>query len=141
MLGSDVDHIGTARLPVASVMRGLDVMTAGPMSRYPSELLASERMARLVDQWRHDYDFVVVDGAPVLPVTDSVILSTYADLALVVARHRMTERQSLERTYSILQAQGSRKIALVLNCVEPSSRTYFDYYGYNNCKYYGAASA
>jgi polysaccharide biosynthesis transport protein len=141
VLGSDTDHIGTARLPVASVMRGLDVMTAGPMSRYPSELLASERMARLVDQWRHDYDFVVVDGAPVLPVTDSVILSTHADLALVVARHRMTERQSLERTYSILQSQGTRKIALVLNCVEPSSRTYFDYYGYNNCKYYGAANA
>jgi polysaccharide biosynthesis transport protein len=141
VLGSDTDHIGSARLPAASVMRGLDVITAGPMSRYPSELLASERMARLVDQWRHDYDFVVVDGAPVLPVTDSVILSTYADLVLVVARHRMTEKQSLERTYSILQAQGTRKIALVLNCVEPSSRTYFDYYGYNNCKYYGAASA
>jgi polysaccharide biosynthesis transport protein len=141
VLGSEADHIGTGRLPAASVMRGLDVMTAGPMSRYPSELLASERMARLVDQWRHDYDFVVVDGAPVLPVTDSVILSTYADLALVVARHRMTEKQSLERTYSILQAQGTRKIALVLNCVEPSSKTYFDYYGYNNCKYYGAASA
>jgi capsular exopolysaccharide synthesis family protein len=141
VLGSDTDHIGTARLPAASVMRGLDVMTAGPMSRYPSELLASERMARLVDQWRHDYDFVVIDGAPVLPVTDSVILSTHADLALVVARHRVTERQSLERTYSILQAQGARKIALVLNCVEPSSRTYFDYYGYNSCKYYGAASA
>ncbi len=141
VLGSEVDQIGTARLPAASVMRGLDVMTAGPMSRYPSELLASERMARLVDQWRHDYDFVVVDGAPVLPVTDSVILSTYSDLVLVVARHRVTERQSLERTYSILQSQGAKKLALVLNCVEPSSRTYFDYYGYNNCKYYGAASA
>jgi polysaccharide biosynthesis transport protein len=141
VLGSETDHVGTARLPAASVMRGLDVMTAGPMSRYPSELLASDRMARLVDQWRHDYDFVVVDGAPVLPVTDSVILSTYSDLTLVVARHRVTEKQSLERTYSILQSQGARKIALVLNCVEPSSRTYFDYYGYNNCKYYGAASA
>jgi polysaccharide biosynthesis transport protein len=141
VLGSEADHIGTSRLPAASVMRGLDVMTAGPMSRYPAELLASERMSRLVDQWRHDYDFVVVDGAPVLPVTDSVILSTHSDLVLVVARHRMTERQSLERTYSILQSQGARKLALVLNCVEPSSRTYFDYYGYNNCKYYGAASA
>jgi succinoglycan biosynthesis transport protein ExoP len=141
VLGSEMDHVGAARLPAASVIRGLDVMTAGPMSRYPSELLASERMAKLVDQWRHDYDFVVVDGAPVLPVTDSVILSTYADLSLVVARHRMTEKQSLERTYSILQSQGTRKIALVLNCVEPSSRTYFDYYGYNNVKYYGAASA
>jgi succinoglycan biosynthesis transport protein ExoP len=141
VLGSEEDMIGSARLPAASVMRGLDVMTAGPMSRYPSELLASERMTRLVEQWRHDYDFVVVDGAPVLPVTDSVILSTHADLALVVARHRMTEKQSLERTYSILQSQGTRKIALVLNCVEPSSRTYFDYYGYNHCKYYGAASA
>jgi polysaccharide biosynthesis transport protein len=141
VLGSDTDHIGASRLPTASVMRGLDVMTAGPMSRYPAELLASERMSTLVEHWRQNYDFVVVDGAPVLPVTDSVILSTYADLALVVARHRVTERQSLERTYSILQSQGTRKIALVLNCVEPSSRTYFDYYGYNHCKYYGAASA
>ena len=123
------------------VMPGLDVLSAGSVPKYPAELLASERMGALVQFWRKEYDFVVIDGAPVLPVTDSVLLSARADLTLVVARYRMTERQSLQRSCSVLQAQGSGKIALVLNGVEPSSGAYFDYYGYTNGTYGEVTSA
>ena len=140
ILSSEANHIGVSRLPAAPVMNGLHVMTAGPESQFPSELLASERMGQLVEHWRNEYDFVVIDGAPVLPVTDSVLLSAHADVSLVVARHRVTEYQSLERTLSILRSQGARHVALVLNCVEPSSQTYFEYYGYNGCNY-GASNA
>src|SRR5260370_38247475 len=119
-------------------MAGLDVMAAGTVPEYPAELLASEQMAEAMRVWRKEYNFIVVDGAPVLPVTDSVLLSTLADLTLVVARFKMTERQSLQRTCSILLSQGARRIGLVLNGVESSASTYYDYYGYNDSKYYGS---
>jgi succinoglycan biosynthesis transport protein ExoP len=118
-------------------MPGLDIMAAGPTAKYPAELLASEHLADAILAWRKEYDFVIIDGAPVLPVTDSVLLSAHADLTLVVARYKVTERQSLERSYSILRAQGTHNIALVLNAVEMSSSSYYDYYGYNNRVYYG----
>jgi succinoglycan biosynthesis transport protein ExoP len=129
--------IALAETLATKILPGLDVLPAGPVPAQPAELLASESMAELTAAWRKRYDFIIIDGAPVLPVTDSVILSAHADLTLVVARHKVTERQSLERTRSILQSQGTPRMALVLNGVEPSSRTYFHYYGYTNRTYYG----
>lgn len=127
----------TAPVPAEGVP-GLDVLPAGPVPPYPAELLGSQQMTEAVRTWRQKYDFVVIDGAPVLPVTDPVILSTLADLTLIVARYKMTERQSLERSCRLLQAQGRQKIGVVLNAVERSANTYYQYYGYNNSAYYGS---
>lgn len=124
--------------PVPGVM-GLDVLPAGPVPKYPAELLASEKIEEVIVVWRTKYDFIIVDGAPILPVTDSVLLSTHADLTLVIARYKMTERQSLDRTCSILQAQGAGKIGLVLNAIERSASIYHTYYGYNSSKYHGVS--
>jgi capsular exopolysaccharide synthesis family protein len=129
------DNIHANALSAAVPMNGLPglhVMAAGPVPSYPAELLASEQMAELMRVWRKEYDFVIMDGAPVLPVTDSVLLSTYADLTLVVARYEMTERQSLERSCSILQSQGAQKIGVVLNAIKHSGT---DYYGYTKFDY------
>ena len=87
-------------------------------------------MAELVRMLRRDYDYIIIDGAPILPVTDSALLSRYADFTLVVARHNMTDRGSLERTCQILRSQGVRQIGLVLNGVKVSAREQHKYYGY-----------
>ena len=52
------------------------------------------------------YDYIIIDGAPILPVTDSALLSRYADFTLVVARHNVTDRRSLERTCQDPRSQG-----------------------------------
>ncbi len=115
---------------------GLDVLAAGPVPKYPAELLASRQMTEVMFIWRREYDVIVIDGPPVLPVTDSLLLSAHADLTLVVARFKVTERQSLERCCGILQSQGA-KVEIVVNAVERSANTYYDYYGFNECSYYG----
>lgn len=138
ILAADKTHAGElATIVPTRVMAGLDVMTAGAPPQYPAELLGSDNMTELVLNWRKQYDFIIIDGAPVLPVTDSVLLSSHSDLTLLVARYKVTERQSLERSCSILQTQGTQKIALVLNAFDPSSSTYYDYYGYNGGGYSG----
>jgi capsular exopolysaccharide synthesis family protein len=109
---------------------GLSVLPAGPVPAYPAELLASDRMAELVRILRRDYDYIIIDGAPILPVTDSALLSRYADYTLVVARHNMTDRRSLDRTCQILRSQGVRQIGLALNGVKVSTRDQYKYYGY-----------
>ena len=119
-------------------MPRLHVLPAGPVPAYPAELLASDHMADLVRHWRREYDFVIIDGAPILPVTDSALLSRYSDFTLVVARHNTTDRRSLERTCQILRSQGVRNLGMVLNGVNVAGGAQFRYYGYNQLSYRGS---
>ncbi len=118
---------------------GLDVLMAGPIPAFSAELLGSGKMKRALDLWRRSYDFVILDGAPVLPVTDSVVLSSYVDTTLLVARHQNTQQQSLEHSIRTLRAQlgSSHHIGVVLNGVELKADSYYKYYGRTNSSHYG----
>jgi len=122
---------------------GLRVLVAGPPPPYPSELLSSAQMRTSIAAWRGQFDFILLDGAPVLPVTDSVILSELVDSTLLVARFNLTERQSLQRSYQLLemQARPEQNIGIVLNAVERTGSSYYDYYGYAESAYYGTSKA
>ena len=114
----------------------LFVITSGPVPPYPSELLGSDQMRDGMRIWRDHFDFVIIDGAPVLPVTDSVVLSSLADFTLLLARFRVTERQSLDRSIRLLQGQTNvQKIGIVLNAVSQDASAYYQYYGYSDSKY------
>ena len=130
------DSALTAPAPVEQVP-GLMLLRAGRIPPYPAELLGSEQMATALSAWRTAFDFIVIDGAPVLPVTDSVVLSLQADMTLLVARHNVTERQSLERSYCRLQEgkNGKFKIGVVLNGVDRGTSSYHEYYGYSDSQY------
>jgi capsular exopolysaccharide synthesis family protein len=121
----------------------LRVLIAGPPPPYPSELLGSAQMRTSIAAWRGQFDFILLDGAPVLPVTDSVILSELVDSTLLVARFNLTERQSLQRSYQLLemQARPEQNIGIVLNAVERTGSSYYDYYGYSKSAYYGTPEA
>jgi polysaccharide biosynthesis transport protein len=113
---------------------GLDILMAGPIPAFSAELLGSSKMKRALDLWRRSYDFVILDGAPVLPVTDAVVLSAFADTTLLVARHQSTQQQSLDLSIRTLRAQlgSSHQIGVVLNGVELKADSYYKYYGYTN---------
>jgi polysaccharide biosynthesis transport protein len=115
----------------------LDVMPAGPVPGYPTELLASDEMARLLERCREEYDYVILDSAPLLPVTDSAQLSKLVDFTLIVARHNMTDLRSLERTSELLQAHGVYTAGVVLNGIKVKDAALFRHYGYRQTAYYG----
>lgn len=136
------------KLPVAALSEltlrvdevpGLDILLAGPIPAFSAELLGSSKMKQALDSWRSQYDFVILDGAPVLPVTDSVVLSSQADATFVVARYEVTQQQWLDRSLRTLRAHlGShRHIGVVLNGVERTTDAYYKYYGYTNNSDYG----
>jgi polysaccharide biosynthesis transport protein len=134
----NIDDVGSAmQIPFPGIP-GLAVLPAGPVPGYPAELLASDGMAELIRICRRHYDYIIIDGAPILPVTDSTLLSRYADFTLVVARHDVTDRRSLERTCQILRSQGVREIGLVLNGVKASAGAQFRYYGYKQFSHSGS---
>jgi capsular exopolysaccharide synthesis family protein len=118
----------------------LYILPAGPTPPYPAELLGSPRMHTLMDEWRSQFDFIVVDSPPVLPVTDAQLLEEMADATVLLARVGYTTRAALERAYKLLwmhrKDQSTPAIGVLLNFVARRSSAYYGYYGYYGGKKY-----
>lgn len=96
---------------------GLRIITAGPIPANPSELLESEQMLEVIDALRRQFDYVVVDTPPVLPVTDAVIVArAYGGAVLVVGAERIEARE-LRDAIETLRAAGTEVVGTVLNNV------------------------
>jgi capsular exopolysaccharide synthesis family protein len=133
---SGVEYQNVPTIEAFSELPTLRVLPAGPMPPYPAELLGSDRMHELVQGWRGMYDFVIVDSPPLLAVADSQILARESDLTILVARHSLSTRKSLERAYRKL-VNDEEKVSIVLNGVSRDSVSYGEYYGYRGgSKYY-----
>ena len=142
LAGHGGDRNGASVIVPSANVPGLHLLPAGPVPPYPAELLGSEQMRNGLKAWREHFDFIIIDGSPVLPVTDSVILSTMADFTLLLARYKVTERHSVERSCRMLQGQaGVNKVGVVLNAVRHNDSTYYEYYGYKGSGYYGEEQA
>ena len=134
MTGLSDDHGASAVVPVPEVSR-LHLMPAGPIPPYPAELLSSDHMATLLKVWETQYDLVLLDTPPVLPVTDSVVLSSFVDSVLLIAQHQKTPLSALERSYQMLEAVPSpknRKINILVNGVreQPAAgHVFYEYLG------------
>lgn len=113
----------------------LDLLVSGHSAPDPAELLGSETMRTWIARWRQQYDFVVLDGTPVLPVTDCVILNSFADATLLLARDRLTEKVQVKRSYQILTRDEKHYVGLVLNGLSQDDSGYYGYYGYRKNSY------
>jgi succinoglycan biosynthesis transport protein ExoP len=109
---------------------GLQAMASGPIPPNPSELLGSEASRALLVELRSRFDYVIVDGAPLLPVTDSAVLTTHADGALLVTRYGHTKSNELARAISNLETIGAHVLGVVL-ALTPSKKGDMYSYSYN----------
>lgn len=107
----------------------LTFLSSGLSPPFPSELLMSDRMAYLCDQWREQFDFIVVDTAPVLAVSDTSSLVQIADATLLVIRAGTTRRQALRAARDSIMAVKGKLVGVLMNDVKASSDMYYDYYG------------
>lgn len=110
--------------------RGLiRVLGCGPLPPNPSEILGSQLMVTLLDDLQARADIVVIDSAPVLPVTDSVALATQVDGVIIVARAGKTQRSGAAEAWRRLDGVGAHVVGCVLNGVSPSATAgyYADY--------------
>lgn len=96
-------------------VENLSAILAGPVPPLPSELLSSERLKNLLDTMSETYDMVVIDSPPVMPVSDSLILSQLVDSTVVVVRAGKTTCDMLERGLKALQHVGTDVKGLVIN--------------------------
>lgn len=110
---------------------GLAVLPSGRIPPNPSELLGSQGMRAVLAQLTQDYDMVIIDAPPLLPVTDAAALGAVCDGALLVVRHGKTRREQVARAEELLSSINARLVGTVLNFAPVKQGAYYGYgYGY-----------
>lgn len=115
----------------------VELLPVGAIPPNPFVFLESDRMQRLVRQLKVQYDYVIVDGVPVLLFADAAYLANFADGVLLTARYGRTDSNELRKTMETLLAANSRIIGIAMNGV-PKDRGsyYYHYYHKYYSKYY-----
>ena len=114
-------------------IEGLYALTGGVIPPNPSELLGSEQMKNLLQRAKEQYDYVLIDTPPVMPVTDALIVSRFVDgMILVIASAEVKVEMAREVKSQLVNA-GANILGVVLNKV----RSEHHGYGYGYYYYYG----
>ncbi|WP_284755449.1 polysaccharide biosynthesis tyrosine autokinase [Arthrobacter sp. efr-133-R2A-120] len=93
----------------------LHVLTSGQVPPNPSELLGSSRMKELLKELEAEFDVILIDAPPLLPVTDAAILSRITEGVVLLIGAGRTQRQDLRRALDSLELIGARKLGVILN--------------------------
>jgi len=110
----------------------LSVIPAGPATACPAELLGSPRMPDLIQQWRKEYDYIIIDTPPMLSVTDAAVVSPYCDAVVLVIRSGVTTKQSLLRVKTLFQRTRTRVAGVIVNSFNMNSVEHRYYFGYES---------
>lgn len=123
---SDMDIV--AEYPLES----LSIIPSGPTPPNPSELIGSRKMKELMEKLVSEYDFVIIDSAPVMGATDASIVSKLVEGTIVVSRADVTTYEALQIGLKSLADINAHVLGMVINAVDLQKTHYHRYYGYYN---------
>ena len=110
----------------------LDIIPAGTKPYNPAELLGSSLMKTILMEQRDNYDFILIDSPPILPVADALLLSRLVDGVLFIVRCDYTSRSLVHHAKEQLQRVKARILGLILNEIPfPHNGYSADQYGAN----------
>ena len=116
---------------VIGIDNNLDLLCANFTPLNPLKLISSPRFQSHIQEAAKQYSYVILDAPPVLPVSDPLVLSGYADAVIYAIRARSTPYQHISRCLQSLQRVDAPVVGVVLNQLEMGG-TYYSYYSYGN---------
>ena len=126
-----------------NVQPNLDVLPAGTCPPNPSELLASEQFAELIEKLSVHYDYVIIDTPPVNVVSDAIVLRDVIGGVLFVLRYSSTTFDDLDEAMKKVELAEANTIGFILNDVKLEhrggyyARDKYSYYKYGYSNGYG----
>ncbi|ELS31620.1 MULTISPECIES: GumC family protein [Pseudanabaena] len=106
----------------------LHILTSGSIPPNPMLLLESVKMTALVQEWRQEYDYVLVDTPPVIGITDAQCLTSKVDTFILVAAINRSTRSGISRALEVLASARANVSGLLINMIGSSDSEY--HYGY-----------
>nr|WP_321231906.1 polysaccharide biosynthesis tyrosine autokinase [uncultured Psychroserpens sp.] len=107
-----------------------DILLSGSIPPNPSSLLTNGRFNELIKEAKNSYDYIVVDTAPTILVTDTMLISQLSDVTVYIARANFTEKKLLNFSRDLFESGKLKNMAYVLNGVG-NNKSYGYNYGYN----------
>lgn len=128
---SGFSELSTGLIRQTAVNR-LDILTSGPVPPNPSELLISARMQELLTLLYADYDFIIIDSAPVMGLADPLYLGSIVDGTVLVVKSGETPRRALLEVKEIFRNINAKVLGVVLNGVKEKELKYGHYNYYSS---------
>ncbi len=107
-----------------------DIIYSGSIPPNPTELLSNGRISELLSELKNLYDYIIVDTAPLMLVTDSLLFAKLADVTVYVTRSGYTEKRVIAFANSLASEDKIRNAAFVINDVPKEHYGYGNKYGY-----------
>lgn len=109
-----------------------DILLSGTIPPNPAYLLTNGRFGKLIEEAKLEYDYIIVDTAPTILVTDTMLISQYADATVYMARANFTEKDLLRFSQELAETGKLKNMVYVINGVGASKSYGYSYnYGYN----------
>lgn len=121
----------------SGVNNNLDLLMAGPIPPNPSELIARPSLGKVFEILKKEYDYIIIDTAPVGLVTDTLQVGTYADVSVFVCRADYTPKESFGLVNGLQAENKLKNLCVAINGVDLSKKKYGYYYGYGRYGRYG----
>ena len=115
----------------------LDLLLAGPIPPNPTELLARQSFDQVMAFLRGQYDYIILDTAPVGIVSDTLQISRVADITVYICRADYTPKSNFALLNGLAEEQKLPNPCVVINGIDMSKRKYGYYYGYGRYGKYG----
>lgn len=107
-----------------------DFIYSGSIPPNPVDLLQSSRYVDLLEDLKTKYDYIVIDTAPLLLVTDSFLIAEYVDATLYVVRSEISKKDFINFANKQIESESLKNVAFVLNDVKNNNLGYSNQYGY-----------
>jgi capsular exopolysaccharide synthesis family protein len=134
-LAADVDLkelIKQTRIP------NLYLINSGPIPPNPAELLGSEKMVKLIEDLKQQFNYILFDTPPILAVSDALVLGPMIDGMILIVWGEKTSREVLKRAKEKLDLLKIKTLGAVINNLNiRRSGYYYKYYHYYHYHYYG----
>ncbi len=135
------DYLSSKNEPISDFItkykgyKNLDVLLAGSIPPNPTELLMNTKVDELFAQFKKDYDFIVVDTAPVSLVSDTLIVAKYADTFVYVVRANHMDKRMLSIPDVLHKENKLPNMAFILNDTDVTKGYGYGGYGYGSYGY------
>jgi len=118
--------------------RYLNVIFSGKLAETPAELLSNDVLGELLDELKNDYDYIIIDSPPLIPVIDAALISVHCDGAILVIASEKTTVQEASIAKERLENGNCRILGAILNQTQDSVNS--KYYGKKYGHYSGSYS-
>lgn len=119
----------------SGISENLDIFFSGAIAPNPNDLLDMKKFDDMIENLKNEYDYIVLDSAPVMLVSDTLHLMENADVILYVVKSDYTENEMLDFAEEFRSTNEITNMTFVLNNVKPENTRYGNKYGYGYYSY------